>query len=61
MNKENIITAIKEKGPTFLLGVVVGAVLITALVNRDKIVKVVNQALGRSQQSVVKNEYLERS
>jgi hypothetical protein len=61
MNKESIVTAIKEKGPTFVLGVVAGAVLITALVNRDKIVRVVNQALGRSQQSVVKNEHLEGS
>jgi hypothetical protein len=61
MNKENILTVIKEKGPIFVLGMVAGAALITALANRDKIVKVVNQALGRSQQSVVKNEYLERS
>lgn len=60
MNKESIITAIKAKGPTFILGVVAGAVLITALLNHDKIVKVANQALGRSQQSVVKNEHLER-
>lgn len=47
MNKESLVAAIKEKGPTFILGVVTGAVLITALVNRDKILRVVNQAFGR--------------
>jgi len=48
MNKENVITAIKEKGPIFILGVVTGAVLMTAFVNRHKIVKVVKQVLGKS-------------
>ncbi|MEM3105177.1 MAG: hypothetical protein ABIL91_07715 [candidate division WOR-3 bacterium] len=61
MNKEKIVTTIKEKGPIFLLGVAAGAVLISAFVYRDKIARVVNQALGRCQQSVVKNEHLERS
>jgi|YelNatPaOPRAMG01_1025707.scaffolds.fasta_scaffold930921_1 hypothetical protein len=61
MNKESVITTIKEKGPAFVLGAVLGAVLITAFVNRDKIVKAVDQALGRNQQSVVKNEHPERS
>jgi hypothetical protein len=61
MNKETIVNGIKEKGPAFLFGALVGAVVIAAFVNRDKIAKTMDNVLGRRQQSVVKDEYPGRS
>jgi len=61
MNKESIVNGIKEKGPAFLLGAMVGALIIAAFVNRDKIAKTMDNVLGRKQQSVVKDEYPTRS
>lgn len=60
MNKETIVKGIKEKGPAFLLGAMVGAVVITAFVNREKIGEALDNVLGRSKQSVVKDEHSER-
>ena len=41
MNRETVVKGIKEKGPAFLLGAIVGAAIITAFVNREKITKTV--------------------
>lgn len=38
----------------------VGAVVITAFVNREKIGEALDNVLGRSKQSVVKDEHSER-
>jgi hypothetical protein len=61
MNKETIINGIKEKGPAFLLGAMVGAVVIAAFVKCDKIAKTMDNVLGRRQQNVVKDGYPTRS
>jgi len=61
MNKESIVKGIKTKGPAFLFGAIIGAVAVTAFVNREKIAKTLDRALGRNQQSVVKDAYPERS
>ena len=52
MNKEGIVKVVKEKGPTFLVGAIVGAAVLAAFLNREGIAKTVNRALGRDQQSV---------
>jgi hypothetical protein len=46
MDKENVKNGIKEKGPAFLLGTIVGAAIVTAINNREKIVEVVENALN---------------
>jgi hypothetical protein len=61
MNKESIVNGIKEKGPAFLMGAMLGAVVIAAFVNRDKIARTMDNVLGRKQQNVVKDGYPARS
>jgi len=61
MDSEGIKYKIKEKGPAFLFGLMLGAVVIAAFVNRDKIAKAVDNTLNRNgdrdKTSVVHNEH----
>jgi len=53
MNKEKLINILKEKGPAFVIGAIIGAAFVTAFINREKIVATINRAIGRNQQSGV--------
>ena len=47
MDKESIMKEIKEKAPTLLVGAMIGAVVVTAFVNQEKISNTLKSALGR--------------
>jgi hypothetical protein len=57
MNNESIIKGIKEKGPTLLLGALIGAAIVGAYVNRAKIAKTVEAALKRKPQGENSHEH----
>ena len=57
MNKEQIINGIKEKGPAFLFGTIIGAVIITAFTNREEIGEIVNTVIKGKKKNVKNDEH----
>jgi len=55
MSKEKLVATLKEKGPAFFVGAIVGAALITAFINREKIVTTIKRAIGNNQQNGIQN------
>jgi len=48
MSKEKLVATLKEKGPAFFVGAIVGAALITAFINREKIVTTIKRAINKN-------------